>query len=246
MAIKEGRCPNCGSILQLDSVSEKGHCIFCDAVFASKQAIEIAENPKDVVFPNTPQPKYEGPSLEPHQGPSAQAAVRQKLAQPVKKAKPAPVIYIPKDPVKLPDIRLSKKIKLRILAISLAVIILTAGVGIPAIIARDQDRASLFEAMKDAGPFPIDTAKAMAVRRNDNSYLLIASGQSVSQEDMIALFRAFCEERAALREIDLNDFRAAYGRVTVEMVTPDGGFLIDQPESLAALNDGSAVTVLEK
>jgi hypothetical protein len=61
MQLKEGRCPNCGSLLQLDATKDQGHCLFCDAVFASKEAFDIAANPAGVTFPNLPSPNMRGP-----------------------------------------------------------------------------------------------------------------------------------------------------------------------------------------
>jgi hypothetical protein len=248
MAIREGRCPNCGSILQLDSAAEKGHCLFCDAVFDNSDAFEIAANPSGVTFPNLPQPKYEGPSLEPRSAglTSGQGGQRLKQVQPVKKAKPVPPpAYVHKEPIKLPDIRLSKKTKLRILVISLIVIAVIAGIGVPTVISRDQERARLLGEMGSIASFSLDAENAVTFRRANNSYLLAASAESISQAEMVALFKAYCEKRAAGRKIDLTDFNRVYGSITVKLVTPDGGYLIDRPSDLGALNSGSAVIKLD-
>jgi hypothetical protein len=62
MPLKEGRCPNCGSILQLNTAAEKGHCLFCDAVFENTQAFDIADNPGEYTYPNLPQPSMKDPT----------------------------------------------------------------------------------------------------------------------------------------------------------------------------------------
>lgn len=130
MQLKEGRCPNCGSILQLDADAEKGHCLFCDAVFENEEAFEIAKNPSAYTFPNLPQPKYEGPSLDP----KVTAGAAQQVKKTKKKEKPPPPpVYVPKEPVELPDISLPTKVKVRILLISLAVIIAIVGISAPII-----------------------------------------------------------------------------------------------------------------
>ena len=246
MALQEGRCPNCGSILQLDSSAAKGHCLFCDAVFENKTAFEIAANPAGVTFPNLPQPKYEGPSLEPKlTGQAGQGSQPAKPGQPAKKAKPAPPpVYVHKEPVKLPDIRLSRKTKLRILVISLITVAIIAGISIPTVMNRDRERASLRSAMSGIAPFSLDAENAVTFRRVNNSYLLVAAPSSVSQAEMVTLFKAYCEKRAADRNLNLADFAKVYGPVTVKLVTPDGGYLIDRPANQAELDSGSAVIKL--
>ena len=62
-ALKEGLCVNCGSLLMLESRNEKGHCLFCDAVFDNKEAFRAKAEPDQFTFPNEPQPPYEGPNL---------------------------------------------------------------------------------------------------------------------------------------------------------------------------------------
>lgn len=243
MTLKEGRCPNCGSILNLDAAADKGHCLFCDAVFLNKDAFEIAENPAGVTFPNLAQPKYEGPSLDPQL--SGQPGMRISQPQPKKKAKPAPPpVYVHKDPIKLPDIRLSRTVKLRILLISVVAILLIAGISVPLIMQRDAARRELLAAMDNIAPFSVDAGNAAAIWHTSNNYLMISAPAAVTEADLIRLFKAFCEKRASILDIDAGDFRKVYGRVTVKLVTPDGGFLIDKPSDQAELDSGSAIVKL--
>ena len=243
MPIREGRCPNCGSILDLDANAAKGHCLFCDAVFNNEMAFAIADDPAAHTFPNLPQPKYEGPSLDPDLSESA-AGGQGKPRKP-KKSKPAPPpVYVPKEPVKLPDIRLPGRIKLRILLISLAVILAMAGITIPVVMKRDSVRQQLLESMDELAAFSLDAEKDAAIWYTANNYLMVATSDLVTQEDMIAFFRAFCEKRAELVGIDPADFARVYGNVTVKLVHPEGGYLIRQPRSPDDLLKGSAVRVL--
>ncbi len=240
MSIQEGRCPNCGSILQVDAKAEKGHCLFCDAVFPVSEALEIADNPAEHSFPNLPQPKYEGPSLQP-QGGKGQSAP----AKPKKKPKPAPPpVYIPQEPVKLPDVRLSRKVKMRILLISVVAILLIAGTVVPLIMQRNKVRQALLADLSGLASFTIDTTQDAAIRHTANNYLLLATKDSVSESEMIDFFKAFCEKRAEITGTDPDNFAKTYGRVTVKLVFADGGYEISQPASLAELEDGQAVTLL--
>lgn len=248
MALKEGRCPNCGSILSLESAAEKGHCLFCDAVFDNRTAFEIAANPKGVVFPNLPQPKYEGPALDPRlPGTLPGQASKNKQSQPAikKSTKPAPAIPVAeRQTVKIPDMRLTMKTKLIAFAITVAVLLIIAALSVPGITARDENRARLVAEMSAIAPFTINQTTDVAISRMDNSSLLIAADEAVSEADMIRLFKNYCERRAAIQGIPANDFRQVYGRVTVKLVTPGGGYKIAEPQSQTDLDSGSAIVDL--
>jgi len=241
MPLYEGRCPNCGSILQLDSAAEKGHCLFCDAVFANKVAFDIASNPAGVVFPNEPQPRYEGPNLDPVIT-AGQSAGQRQVQKVQKKAKPElPPVYIPKEPAKLPDIRLSGKMKLRIGLIALAVILLITGISVPLVLQRNQTRAKLLEAMDNLTPFELNVENAVSIWHQNNDYLVLSSPEPVSESIALGVFKAYCEKRAEIQNIPVDDFRSVYGQVTVKLLTPEGGFLIAKPKDQAELDSGAAV-----
>jgi hypothetical protein len=246
MAIKEGRCPNCGSILQLEGNAQKGHCIFCDMVFPNEQAFSLAESSKGVVFPNLPQPKYTGPNLDVGFAAAAPSAQRQKQLQPQKKVekKPIPPVYIPKEPVKLPDMKLPAPLKRRILLITLAAVLVLSGIFVPLFIQRDNVRTKVLGEMTQIAPFEVDTQGGVAIRGLRNASLMIASKTAVSQADMVRLFTSYCEARAAAMKIDLDNFNAVYRSVTVKLVTEQGGYVISRPESQAALDSGEAIVTL--
>lgn len=243
MIIKEGRCPNCGSILQLDSQSEKGHCLFCDAVFNNAEAFEAAENLGGRVFPNLPQPKYGGPSLDPRGNTAMSGFKTTEVAK--KKTKPAPQpVYVHKEPVKLPEIKLSKKMRIRVAAVSVILIALVAGITIPLVTRRDSDRAKLVNQFGDLLPFEAQADEVIAIRHITNDYVLLAAPEAVSAEDAVGLFRSYCDTRAAIRGELGKSFKTIYGQVTMRLVTPEGSYLIDEPSSDEVLTDGTAVELL--
>lgn len=247
MALKDGRCPNCGSIVHLDTASEKGHCLFCDAVFDNKASFEIAANPQGVVFPNEPQPKYEGPNLNPSSSASV-SAQRQKQSQKQPAVKPvqAPSGYVMKEPVKIPSIVVPRKLKLQIFGGLLAVILIVAAIVVPLVLNRDSVRAQLLSDMDKVAPFTVNVTKDVAIAGTGNDQLQIATSESVTEADMLTLFKAFCEKRAQIQNNSSSDFNSIYGQVTVKLVTPQGGWLIDRPTDQAALDSGSAIKTLTK
>ncbi len=256
MALKEGRCPNCGSILNLDSHAEKGHCLFCDAVFANKTAFEIAQDPSGYEFPNEPQPKYEGPSLQPGHGSTASRAggQKKKKAAPVdtagqssaqeakrKPRKAPPKAYVHRDPIKLPDTKLPPAFRRKLIIAFIAVVLLIAGISTPLIITRDNVRAELLASLPDYTPFDVDPDTAAVIRQLDNSYLIVVSPEAINEADMISLFKGFAEERAEIRGFDQDDFRRVYRAVTVKVITPDGGYLLARPNSPETLESGTDI-----
>jgi hypothetical protein len=242
MALKEGRCPNCGSILHLDPTAEKGHCLFCDAVFDNQEAFDIAANPKDVVFPNLPQPKYEGPSLSPRQSSAAVTqAPRKQQAAPKKPVETKPA-YVMKEPVKMPDFKLSHKTKLIILIAVVLVVAIAAAIAVPTIISRDAARSKLLASLPGMASFTVNTDQNVTIGRTNNSYLLIVAAENVTQADAVSLFKAYSEKLAAVQNLDSAE--GIHRQVTLKLVMPDGGWLIDRPD-LDELDSGAAVQPLK-
>jgi len=242
MAFKEGRCPNCGSLLHIDTNVDNGHCLFCDAVFPAQKSFEIAANPEGVEFPNLPQPKYEGPAMTKAATPypvfpAAKTAPRKKQA-----GKPAPEPYVHKK-VEIPDVRLPMKSKILIALVLVLIAGAFAAITVPVSISRDKDRQAILAALKTASPIALDTESETALRRTDNSYLMIATGETVTREQAVALFKAFCQERQKVRGSTGGSADQIYSGNTLRLAHASGGFLIDSPTD-AELSSGSAVKEL--
>lgn len=52
MALQQGRCKNCGSIISVDTAKEDAVCMFCWAHTDPKEALAIEANPSAYEFPN--------------------------------------------------------------------------------------------------------------------------------------------------------------------------------------------------
>ncbi len=243
MALKDGRCPNCGSIVHLESSAQRGHCLFCDMVFDNATAFSIAANPQGVVFPNETQPPYEGPSLDVRANGIAVKSSQKQVQPPPKKANiPA---YVIKEN-KLPDLKLSGKTKLKFYGAAIGLIAIIVAIALPLTISRDEARAKLLAALPAlSSAFTIDPAANATIRYQGNDYVLIATGEPVTKPAAIAFFKAYCEKRAEILNIDLNS-DAVYSQVTIKLATPDGGWLISQPQNAAALASGEGVIALTK
>ncbi len=244
MAHQEGRCPNCGSIVYVGSKNEQSHCLFCDAVFDSEQAIAIAQNPDGHTFPNEPQPKYEGPSLQPNQRGQASRKKAQPAAQKAKPKPPPPPTFEFTEPENLPDVRLPKGIKLRIALIALALIVLAAGISVPVVMRRNSVRQQMLDALPQLAPFALDIDRDVSVWHNKNDYYMVATGESIAEDEVVAFFKALCEKRADVLSIDSGSFQDIYSPVKLKLVSPEGGFLIDRPAQAADLDTHQAIVHL--
>lgn len=242
MALRDGRCPNCGSLLHLDTNSETGHCLFCDAVFPTQNSFDIAANPKGVEFPNLPQPKYEGPVLTNRQAAAVNFPVNQPAVRKKQSSKSEPEPYVRKE-IKIPDVRIPLKMKILIGIVIIAVAGIFAAITVPLSISRDADRNAILSALPAASPIKVDSTSEAGLRRIDNSYLLVAVGETVTKEQAVALFKAFCQKRAEIRGETAGSADQTYQGNTLRLAHAQGGYLIDSPKA-AALDSGEAVKVI--
>lgn len=230
MAIKEGRCTNCGSILFLDSEMPKGHCFFCDAVFENEEAFRAHQHPEDYSFPNEKQPKYEGPSLTP----AAMQRVVAPAPRPVPKVKEEAPAYTP-PAAKVPSL----KIPLRSVAIFTLVALLLVGVfaavAFPLVNKRNKHQTAIIDRFSSEISYSMDKTKDIAVHEMDSSVALIVLSESLTAAEAVDLFETFCGIRADVLELKDRSFASAKSPVSFQVATPQGGYLIKNPADEGAL-----------
>ncbi|MDO5738394.1 MAG: hypothetical protein Q4P65_04010 [Eubacteriales bacterium] len=141
--LKQGRCFNCGSILFLDPSMEKGHCIYCDAVFENHLAFTIEENPDSYEFKNEVMEPYTGPNLDPqvkrapviHQTPPPKATAKSADKRPQYEFKER----------EIPDVKADRKVLIIASSILAVVVIAFLATALPMTIRRDAERAEIAE-----------------------------------------------------------------------------------------------------
>ena len=164
-----------------------------------------------------PNPNTPAPACNRHKWPSAQASGRSRASRPAKKERKEPLpVYVPKVATKLPDIKMSPKTKRMVLLIALIVIVISASIAVPVVITRDTARAAILGQMDEIAPFAVDANKAVSLAQADNSYLVVAAGGSVAEEDMVTLFNNFCLKRASILKLKTTDFNRVYKAVSGE------------------------------
>lgn len=212
MALKEGRCTNCGSILFLEPKNEKGHCLFCDAVFDNSEAFRANLAPDQFTFPNEPQPKYDGPNLDPRPSVAVAAPSHRPAVQ--KKTTPA---FEPKV-TSIPDAKIPPKAKILAVGIMLAVLLVMAAILVPLIVRRDAGRKAIREAMEPALS-GVDWDKHVSLLNMKNDYMIVSLPEAVAESEAKQLFAKFREARTE---------KAGDGsaKVTLRLVSPQGGFVV--------------------
>lgn len=217
MALKEGRCINCGSILFLDPKNEKGHCLFCDAVFLNSEAFRANQDPDSFAFPNEEQPPYDGPNLDPR----PQVAAAAPVARPTVKKETVPD-FVPTVNA-IPDAKIPKRAK--IIAITSLIVILAVftAVFLPLTLNRDRNRTAITESFAETLDADVDITTSLSIINLDNGFVQLALPSGVEQTEAESLFDAFVEVRANVMSLSGDD--VAEG-VELEVVTPEGGYRV--------------------
>ena len=231
MALKEGRCPNCGSILMLDPEQEKGHCLYCDAVFDNAKAFDLAENLGDYVFPNEEQPKYEGPDLDPKQYQprfdveKLQQSIEANQRKQAAKRQNSEVTLELSDQA-IPELSMPRRQVARVAGVAILIATIFLAIMIPVSIERDRVKAELSTAyLQDIKLDPEKDAERLLIRGNDNSQAVVLVDGSISEEEAAEYFEKFCQARAKLLDID-PESDALYGDVGMEVISTKGSWRI--------------------
>lgn len=257
MAIKEARCTNCGSILSVDPAVPTAKCLFCRAVVDTAEALEVAADPAGYVFTNEPQPEEdtaENPAslynkaLKQAQSKPAQGVARTAAAKkaPPRAPKPdnAPRAQVEK--VEMPAVKLSGAAKLKIVAFLAALFLLVTAAVLPVTLVRDAHRASLSEKIDGVIPFEYAGEQSWAIERTGNYRFSVVATEPVNASDALDVFRRFSAARAEVYGLDpdTDSFARIYGKVTVRVIGPDGGFEVSGLRSADELQDTGKVRVL--
>ncbi len=243
--MQEGICKNCGSIVFVDPKEEKCHCLFCDCVFPAKEALEIAKDPSAHTFPNEKQPEYI-PEGKAGQKANYEQAFRQaaqaKRAEAVAKKRPQYEIKTKA----LPDVNLSAKQVLSMVAILALVVGLFLALILPMTQKRDLARRVITDEfqtrLKASSLDPdIDYDKGFAISHMDNSRLDLVAGKEISESDTKELFEIYHAARAlAGGDTEASDSTPLSLRVAVP---EKGGFSIDL-KTIDEVRAGQGITKL--
>lgn len=220
MAIREGRCQNCGSIIKVDEAKDDAVCLFCLAHTAPSTAIAIAQNPEAHEFPNEPQEATEEDRALAMQGAGLQVHGTAKVSKPApkktKKAGLSPAEKVAQSKKELVVPSVARRDLVKVIGASVLLIAVVVGVFLPVTLNRNQKRAELqaqWSELKE-GHFQFEG--------NGNHRLILVKTEKVDEEGAKMLLSAYKEVRAKVYGLSSE----AQEEVSLKLYTPDGIMLV--------------------
>lgn len=243
MAIGQGICTNCGSLIMLEDREELCECLFCNCVFPSAEALELAKNSEGHVFPNEPQEKQEGTrklTVTPvFQDPVPAAVAREAKKKAV--VKETVVEYeISPDDVKPPK----KTIQMIVLGTVIFIAIIAA-IAIPRFISRNNYRTAIIDEIETVfEPFEVDTEKVSGyyvgffINGQKNADISVVTQEEITEEQVLTTFENYADLRAKAYGVDENDFSSKYAPLSMRIYSASGVYSM-QAKSAEELHSGN-------
>jgi len=231
MASKQGICKNCGSLIMLNDREELCECLFCDCVFPSAEAIEIAKNPGAYAFPHEKMEKHEGVKKY-----NVTPVYPDPIPAAVKRAEATAPLKVEKNPYEVSpdDIKAPRKTLWTIVGVTLAIIVLVVGITFPLyrdrMVRRDTISASISDVFSE---FSVDTTKAdgyysgFSLVGQTNGALAVTTKDAVTNNDVLLTFENYADLRAGKYGIRQSDFAGYYGDVTLTVYAANGSYALD-------------------
>ena len=206
MAIKQGMCKNCGSLIVFDERDDQCECVFCHCIFPSEEAVEIYNNPEGRQFPNE---KYEpSTSAQKHNVTrvySSESLEKSIAREELRKANSEG----PKTnefEVQAKDVKAPKKLVIGVIAGAVAIVGIVIAICYPMyktrIALRDSieaDIAPVFEGIADVALTSDAEGNyfdGFSVFGQTCQYLNAATEDELSEEDARTIFENYCALRA--------------------------------------------------
>jgi len=231
MASKQGICKNCGSLIMLNDREELCECLFCDCVFPSAEAIEIAKNPGAYTFPHEKMEKHEGVKKY-----NVTPVYPDPIPAAVKRAEATAPLKVEKNPYEVSpdDIKAPRKTLWTIVGVTLAIIVLVVGITFPLYHDRMVHRDALSASISDVfSEFSVDTTKAdgyysgFSLVGQTNGGLAVTTKDAVTSNDVLLTFENFADLRAGKYGIKQSDFAGYYGDVALTVYAANGSYVLD-------------------
>jgi hypothetical protein len=164
--------------------------------------------------------------------------------QQAKAAKPAQPVYVPREDLQIPDMKLAPRTRLILTGSAVLLIAVIVALSAPPIMKRNAARSQLVAAIPTISPIAVDPEQMAVIHGLHNQRLDLALPEAITAEQARDVFTAYAQQRAAVMGRDPQDFQATKADLIVKIVTPAGGYLIERPASQTALEDGSAILKL--
>ncbi len=237
MAIKSGRCANCGSIIRVDDQQSYGVCPFCRAKTPVDTALAIEQNPSAYTFPNEEQPELTeedeklalvGYHRTTNQNlKKAQQQVEAAAARAQKKKTPSAaerVAALQSKPIEVPKLKFKQILSL--VFGTLLIFGLLAGITLNLYFSRTEKRLALNQHIHEILPFdPVKNTDGFAFSGQSNQHLMAVSPNALNPTTAQQVYDAFKKARADVYGLSPDD---AQSNVTVRLYGKEGGYVVNQ------------------
>lgn len=231
MAIIQGMCKNCGSLIVFEERDSQCECVFCHCVFPSAEAVEIFNNPEGRTFPNE---KYEpSESASKHNATrvfSTESLEKQIAREELRKANSE---ERPNNEfeVQAKDVKAPRKLTIAILAGAVAITAAVFFITYPIYKSRISLRADIESDISEVfdGIATIDTTtdisgdyyNGFSVFGQTCQYINAVTGEELTEEDANSIYENYC----ALRAEKIADGRSdVYDGVVLNMYCAGGHY----------------------
>lgn len=202
MAVEQGICKNCGSLIVYNTADDVCECIFCNASFPASELISVDADTSNINFPNE---KFEKNSSAKHQysvlpdqvQPAVERQARSQTLNPDIKEK---VEY----EVQAKDVKAPKKVVITLSAIAAVVLIITVVISLPIY----NSRTSLLSKMQSnmgavvSGVANVDTtidedgfSKSYFIFGSKCEHVILVTDDDIDDAKATTLFNNYCDQR---------------------------------------------------
>lgn len=233
MAVAQGICKNCGSLIVYNTADEECECIFCNAIFPLAELIPMDAELKDIEFPNEKFEKntstthrYGVPVLPDQVEVNVEREKRSRTLDPNVKEK---VVY----EVSAKDVKAPKNVIFTLIGIVAAFIIIVIAIYLPMYNSRTKLLSKMQGNMTSvvSGIVDVDTtigedgySNGYSIFGNKCQEVSIVTDDDITDEQAIKIFDNYCAKREEASSIKSNsDVKITiYAQKGIYTVT-DGG-----------------------
>lgn len=238
MAIKNGRCANCGSIIRFDDRNEYAVCPFCNAKTEGKTALDIEANPKKYTFLNEPQEELSEEdaalAMVGYKSKDSAAARKARLTAEASRARSKVdaqptaaerVAALRSKPIEIP--KTTTKQRLLIGGGIVLILGLLVGISLPLVIRRDNMRSQLETKIGEISVFEIEDDDHYAFQGLKNDKLVVVAPERLEDAEALRMFDNFKKSRAEAYQLESTDEQST---LTLSVLSEDGSVEVRRGE----------------
>lgn len=248
MAVREGICPNCGSLLKVNDQDNTVTCVFCWGTSSSNKAIRLAQGlEEDYEYPNEEFEELHGEEraqalkkqgmggviVKPEQ--SLKEKNKAKIARNKRKAgklTPKEKVALENKPIVQPKV--SRKHKIYITVGIIAFILIIVAIGLPTYLTRTKKEEAITARLDEVISFA-DSENRVDIQRQDNHVITLVSPDEVSEEEAKEVFENYADVYKDVYEISLDE---AKEKIEVRLLdAKTGGYYVDQEDGELTVED---------